>query len=504
MATAWGNTAGTNRGEDILVTGLTVAGTYTSVGVLVDLDANTTSVLVGAAATPSTTRSISGVTGAKFPMFASYNGDACEANFGGTAFERPLPAGYSAWDAACVWNSADKSPNMTLSGSDLIATGAANSTWKGVRGTVSHVTSGKWYFEVKARLVTAPADGRFMIGIGNASALLTNYFSFNANGASWQSHGNFGTNNGFTGGASPVWDEYPNAWRTIRSDVSHNGGRWYVEVLCNTTPSSSGAGLIMGVQTAGGNLRDRIGIDLFSAGIQSNRNWLAPGGGFSVNVVSAALTATHVYCLDIDIGAQTIATRLDNGAWSAAQSFSAIFTRGLGHVEDFFFAITLNDAPSIYDSATVNFGATAFTYTPPTGAVGWDTAFGGATLGSVSGAFVESLYADPGTVSLSGMIVETMYTAPVPDVQVSGLYVEALRSSASGVATAISESGMIVEVLRTGITNPVYMVGMFVDVMFQSPAAAVQHAGMIVEVLRVSELPPPGARGFNRAVTIIT
>lgn len=504
MATAWGNTAGTSRGEDILVSGLTAAGTYVSIGVLVDLDANTTSVLVGASAAPSATRSISGVTGAKFPMFAALNGDICEANFGATAFERPLPAGYSAWGSTCTWNPADKDASITLSGGDLIATGTASNAWRGVRGTTSNVTSGKWYFEVKVRLNTGL--GNFLIGIGNASAVTNNYFSVNANGASWQSNGNFGTNNSFTGGACPVFDEYSNTWRTIRSDVSHNGGHWYVEVLINAL-SSAGAGVIAGVMNSLGPLRNYLGSDAAgnSAGFQANRSYIR-ANSVTGNVLPAAVTATHVLGLDINLDANppTIAGRLDGGTWSAAQSIASVFPLpAFSAPTDIYLAVSLNDAPSTYDSVTVNFGATAFTYTAPTGAVGWDTTFG-STLGSVSGVFVESMFVSPSSdVQISGIIAETMY-APGAEVAVSSMYVEALRSAASGVDTSGSVSGMFVEVLRTATTNPVYQVGMFVDVMFQSPAAEIRNAGMFVEVLRVSELPPPGARGFNRAVTIIT
>lgn len=485
MATSLGNTVGTNRGEDIVISGggLTATGTYLSVGVMVDLDNNTTQIIVGSAATPSATRSISGVTGAKFPMFAAFNGDICEVNFGGSAFERALPAGYSAWGATCTWNPSDKDASITLSGSNLIATGTASSAWKGVRGTTSNVTSGKWYFEAKVRLNTG--SGQWMIGIGNASATLTNYFSVNTNGASWQSNGNFGTNNSFTAGACPVFDEYSNSWRTVRSDVSHNGGRWYVEVLINTL--SGTGGVCAGVMNSLGPLRSYLGSDAAgnSACFETNRNYIR-ANSITANVLSGNVATTHVLCLDINLDSvpPTIAGRLDGGTWSAAQSIASVFPLPIYSAPtDIYFALSLNDATGAYDSATVNFGATAFTYTAPTGAVGWDTTFG-STVGSVSGMFVEALQTGADSkVSLSGMIVEAMFAPPIP---------------------SVNHGGTFVEVLRSPTTNPVYHAGMYVEAMFTSPASAVKYGGMFVEVLRISDLPPPGARGFNRAVTIIT
>lgn len=514
MATAWGNTPGSDRGEDILVSGLTAAGTYISIGIAVDLDNNTLAAIVTPDSAFNTARSISGVTGAKFPVVGLFNGDIIEANFGASAFEHPVPAGYSAWDSSCTWNPADKDASITLSGSDLIATGTAASAWRAARGTVSH-TTGKWYFEVKCRLNTG--NGNNMVGVANASAALNTYPNFSANGACYQSNGNFGTNNSFTA-TTRIWDEYVNNWRTIWADTPHNGGRWYVEVLCNAV-SNSNAGIVIGVANPTGRtsqLRTYIGQDAVgnSAGFQSSRAWLR-AGGFTLNVVSAALTATNRYCLDIDLDAKTIACRLNGGAWSTPQSIASV-VGGPGPATDIYFGISVNDVPSTRDSVTVNFGATAFTHTAPAGANSWDTTFGSTAI-NVSAEFIEVLNSNDAEVRVGGAIVEAMFPPPLGDVRIGGMFAEVLNTGEPG----ITASGVIVEVLRNTITNPVYASGIVAEVMHDGTASArfsgmlaevmhegeqaVRVSGMIVEVLRISELtggPGGGASKRNRIISV--
>lgn len=565
MATGWGNTPGTDRGEDILVTGLTAAGTYMSVGVLVDLDANTTSVIVGSNAV-SATRSISGVTGAKFPMFAAFNGDICEANFGAGTFEHPVPAGYTVWDAAATWNASDKDASITLSGSNLIATGTAASAWRGVRATSSHVTSGKWYFEVKVRLNTG--TGNFMIGVGNASAVLNNYFSVNANGASWQSNGNFGTNNSFTS-ASAAFDEFSNAWRTIRCDTPKtDSGHYKVEILCNTL-DNSGFGLFVGLTNSSGPLRSWLGSDTTnnSAGFQNQRSFYI-GGNNTNNVLPAALTVTHVIDLDIDLAAKTFRARIDGGTYSASQSIASLFPFG-SVTTPIYVAVSFLDSGTAYDSVTANFGATAFTYSTPAGAHGWDYTYPAPDL-RVTHQFIDVLRADaanyirtdrafvdvlnsgkPTSNLLHGReYVEVLRSGAAPSVRIGRAYVEVLRSATVNpirytkefvevlrggpdqlrtgheyvetlrgpVANLIQYGDIFVEVLRAPenfiqyggffvevLRAPTFMQydGVFVEVLgaFEASENLIQYGGVFVEVLRQ---PVGGASKFNRAVTIFT
>lgn len=71
---------------------------------------------------------------------------------------------------ATTWNPSDKSTNITLSGSNLVATCTAD-LWSGVRGTVAKST-GKWYWEW-----TAGTTVDDMVGLMTAGTTLdgTNY-----------------------------------------------------------------------------------------------------------------------------------------------------------------------------------------------------------------------------------------------------------------------------------------------------------------------------------------
>jgi hypothetical protein len=439
MATAWGNLPGINRGQDIAISGLTAAGTYMTVGVAVDLDSNTFRCIVGDDTSWSAPQSISGITGAKFPIWATVaNGDACIADFAGTAWEHALLSGYSVWDASCTWNPSDKNASITLSGGNLTATGGTGS-WHGVRGTVSH-TTGKWQFEIKIKLNTG--NGNQMVGVGNASAVLNNYPNVNTNAACIQSNGNFGQNNSFAA-ISRVFDEFSNDWRTVLSDTYHRTGRYYVEVLCNAV-SSLGTGLIIGVANGNVNLAGYLGLDAAgnSAGFQSNRAYLK-NNGFTSNVLPSALTATHVIGLDINLDAGTIAANIDGGAYSAAQSIASIIGGSFGGIgtTPIFFAVSFLDAPSTYDSVTVNFGATAFTYTAPGSAVSWDTSPG--TLETRFAEVSRSALIDGSSAAADGALKisyagrEALHTWDSP-LNISGIYRSALVSNTStGAATAL-------------------------------------------------------------------
>lgn len=65
----------------------------------------------------------------------------------------------------CVWSPVDKSPNMVMSKANLLAT---NSTagYQSVRGTIG-VTSGKWYWEVKATTTIGIASQQAYLGSTN-------------------------------------------------------------------------------------------------------------------------------------------------------------------------------------------------------------------------------------------------------------------------------------------------------------------------------------------------
>src|SRR5262245_50690332 len=81
-------------------------------------------------------------------------------NFGGSAFQHPMPIGFSAWGsgATLVVHHGD----ITLSGGNLTATTNSGASNQSVRSTTSHVT-GKKYYEVTINALGSATGGQ---GIG--------------------------------------------------------------------------------------------------------------------------------------------------------------------------------------------------------------------------------------------------------------------------------------------------------------------------------------------------
>ncbi len=92
------------------------------------------------------------------------------------------------------WNSADKDADITLSGGDLVASNSNGNSGM-VRSTIGK-SSGKWYWEVTLTVID---NSSWDTGIANASATLTTYPGFDANGwAYWFNTGDKLTNNSLT------------------------------------------------------------------------------------------------------------------------------------------------------------------------------------------------------------------------------------------------------------------------------------------------------------------
>lgn len=82
---------------------------------------------------------------------------------------------------AVTWNPSDKSADLTLSGSNLIATrNTGTYAYRAVRATVGKDYTGNGYFEV---VITAMETGGYIVvGIGTSSATLSNKVGYDANG----------------------------------------------------------------------------------------------------------------------------------------------------------------------------------------------------------------------------------------------------------------------------------------------------------------------------------
>ena len=76
-----------------------------------------------------------------------------------------------------TWNSADKAAEITLSGSDLVATHSTSTNYGGVR-TVASKTTGKFYWEVT--YTTGGTED--YIGVAKAGASLAAYLGSDTNG----------------------------------------------------------------------------------------------------------------------------------------------------------------------------------------------------------------------------------------------------------------------------------------------------------------------------------
>lgn len=96
-----------------------------------------------------------------------------------------------------TWDPSAKATSITLSSSNMVATQASGG-WNSVKGLSSYAkATGKWYFRVR---INSSTSSNVIVGVGNASASLTNFCGSDANG--WGYYGNNG-NEYTAGGAFP-------------------------------------------------------------------------------------------------------------------------------------------------------------------------------------------------------------------------------------------------------------------------------------------------------------
>lgn len=86
-----------------------------------------------------------------------------------------------------TWNPSDKSANITLSGSNLIATCDGTAWFRWVRSTISQ-TSGKYYWEYTITTWVGWVSV-LSVGIGKSTATLSNYVGQDANWWGWYNDG---------------------------------------------------------------------------------------------------------------------------------------------------------------------------------------------------------------------------------------------------------------------------------------------------------------------------
>lgn len=391
------SSVGEGRGADIVLSNgnLTATGTTLTIGFAVDLDNDRFWARSGgggwsSAGNPGLNQNGKVITtigaGTVFPAWGSFNGSATTINGGATQFQRELPSGFTAWDAALAWDPANKDASITLSNGNLTATGGVISAWRSVRGTVGK-TTGKWYFELSVDIVDAN-DG-WMGGIENGSGTLTSFPGSTVNGASVQSVRHYYTNNvdeGIWMSDVPNFTPHAHMWRLVRSQgTMHHTGKWYAEITADVVDSGNGwmGGIASNTtvlldQDVAAYLQDFSGGNSFSVGFQAgaDRNFWISGAG-TTNVLASALAQGDVLCLAIDLDNDKIWGRVNGGAWSdGGNPATNTSGRGIGSTNVAVSGVgltfsTFDKAASTFDQATLNVGASAFAFSAPAGFSAW-------------------------------------------------------------------------------------------------------------------------------------
>jgi hypothetical protein len=151
-------------------------------------------------------------------------------------------ASFTTWDPTT-----HKSANLNLTNNNLTATDGA-SAYNGVLALASHST-GKYYFEVHADTLSS----NFLIGIGNASATLTNFAGASTNSIAVNFDGNVYYNSGNPTG-SPVASFAVGNTISVAVDLTNaliwfrtNAGNWNNVAGGDPTNSSTGHGIALSV-----------------------------------------------------------------------------------------------------------------------------------------------------------------------------------------------------------------------------------------------------------------
>lgn len=205
--------------------------------------------------------------------------------------------------------------------------------------------------------VFAWAGSMTLLGVGKVGTTAPSTTTWNTtdnSGNIARSNGNLTLTSSFSG------------FETVRSVASHSTGKFFAELVWNPL----GGGALAG--TANGTFVPNAytGSDSNSVGAWTSSTTLFGGGGIGSNTTWAS---ADVVDIAIDLGAQLIWQRTNGGNWNASgtanpatgtggNSFSGI---GAG---PYFFSVTLQDSG---DVVIANFGATAYSFTPPAGFGNW-------------------------------------------------------------------------------------------------------------------------------------
>lgn len=153
---------------------------------------------------------------------------------------------------------------------------------------------------------------------------------------------------------------------SVKSTTSHSTGKFYFEFTIVSTTR-----MLLGVGNTAATLTGFVGSTADGAGFFDST-----GAGFgSLGGVSltAGYVAGNVVCIALDATNSLIFGRINGGFWNNSGSADPVTgvgggsTAGLGGGAVFVMASPANNATSV----TVNFGATSYAQTPPSGFGNW-------------------------------------------------------------------------------------------------------------------------------------
>lgn len=201
----------------------------------------------------------------------------------------------------------------------------------------------------------------------------------------------------------------------VRSVSGKRTGKWYVEFTCTTFDSSANTGV--GLATAYGPLTNMLGAGSGSPCISVNASGTINSQGTSTGYSIGAVANGDIICMAVDCDNRQVWFRHNGGSWNASSGTAydpTVNTTGIyfAVLDNYLvFSSNLNSG-----AVTLNAGATAFTYTVPTGYTsGWDTVdtTGPQTYGSIAKRISATQVAtQPG--GNTGAVVSVSGRAPTP------------------------------------------------------------------------------------------
>ena len=156
-----------------------------------------------------------------------------------------------------------------------------------------------------------------------------------------------------------------------RSTTSHSSGKYYLEFTCTT--GSNGFDLATGIANSSASLTTGPGWVGFNSVAKYN------GADVLLNnvtlVTSTSSTPASLVCIAVDLDNNRIWYRVGSGIWNNNGANDPATNTGGGDISTmtgpFFVIISVEDTGAGDGVLTVNFGATAFAHTAPSGFGNW-------------------------------------------------------------------------------------------------------------------------------------